>query len=517
LKEPILPPKSRLDKIIEWASPTRAAKRSRARLLTKFLDAYTGASKSRRSMKVWDYLGGDADSDILPDLPDLRKRSRDLEQNDAIASGAIKTKTTNVVGPGFSLHSRINRDVLGMSEEQADAWESKTEQEWRLFFDSKDVDITRTCDGAALTSMMYERMNVDGDSLALVPKVAVVGSPYKTRVQIVEADRLSNPDSKADTPTLAGGVEVDANGAPKTYHIAKSHPGSMVDPKLEWDHIRAFGAKTGLRNVIHLYKKKRPGQSRGVPDLHAVIEPLKMITRYSDAELMAAVVSGMFTVFIETPSGDPSLDFSNLSDETGQKASDKDYKLANGAIVGLAKGEKIHDSNPGRPNQNFDQFFQSIVKQVGMSLEIPYEILMKHFVASYSASRAAMLEFWRFVVRERKLIVDNFLKVLYEIWMHEAVAIGRISAPGFFNDPLVKKAYLGCEFRGTAKGHLDDEKEVNAAAARVKNKFSTVSQETAELTGGDWEKNHKQQVKERAAQLKDGLIVEEMTDNGIEE
>ncbi len=44
---------------------------------------------------------------------------------------------------------------------------------------------------------------------------------------------------------------------------------------------------------------ERPGQRRGVPVLAPVIEALKQLGRYTDAELVAAVVSGLFTVFVK--------------------------------------------------------------------------------------------------------------------------------------------------------------------------------------------------------------------------
>ncbi len=61
----------------------------------------------------------------------------------------------------------------------------------------------------------------------------------------------------------------------------------------------AYGKRTGRRNVLHLMCRERIDQRRGVPFLAPVIESLKQLGRYTDAELVAAVVSGMFTVFIE--------------------------------------------------------------------------------------------------------------------------------------------------------------------------------------------------------------------------
>jgi capsid protein len=62
--------------------------------------------------------------------------------------------------------------------------------------------------------------------------------------------------------------------------------------------VPAFGAKTGRRNILHLLYQERIGQRRGLPYLAPVLEALKQLGRYTDAELMAAVVAGMFTVFL---------------------------------------------------------------------------------------------------------------------------------------------------------------------------------------------------------------------------
>jgi len=239
--------------------------------------------------------------------------------------------------------------------------------------------------------------------------------------------------------------------------------------------------------------------------LQLTIEPLKQLGRYTDAELMAAVVSGMFTVFVESESGDPTFDLSDTSDETGSATTDDDYKLANGAIVGLAPGEKIHDSNPGRPNSTFDPFTMSILRQIGVALELPFEILIKHFTASYSAARAALLEAWKYFLSERQWLIDNFCREIYKVWMYEAVINGRIAAPGFLSDPMMRKAYLDSEWVGPAKGQIDELKEIKAAELRVNIGTSNLSIEAAEM-GRDWEKVHPQSVKEYNAREKDGLL-----------
>lgn len=504
-----------IDKVITYFDPVRAARRFRARMALALTGGYTGASKSRRSLSQWTPYGYDADSDILPDLAALRERSRDLIRNTPIATGAINTKVTNVVGTGLKLQSRIDRSVLKLTDEEADTWEANTEREWRLFWDSKECDAARTLNGDAITRMVYRQAKENGDVFVVLPRIQRKNFPYALKLQIVEADRICNPNYAQDTDTLAGGIEKDQYGAPIKYHILKQHPGSIRYAKsAEWQAIPAFGAGLGLRNVIHLISPTRPGQTRGVPDLAPVIEPLKQLDRYTEAELMAAVISGMFTVFIETESGNTPFDLTNMSDETGSSTSDEDYKLGNGAIISLAAGEKIHDSNPGRPNDSFDPFIMSVLRQIGVALELPFEILIKHFTASYSAARAAILEAWKHFNTERQWLSANFHQLIYEIWMYEAVSLSRIGAAGFLSDPVIRKAYLGSEWIGPAKGMIDEKKEIEAAIMRIKEGISTLAEETAQLTGGDWEKKHPQSVKEHNMRKEAGLVTVETGKRG---
>lgn len=494
-----------IDKAVGYFSPVAAVKRLKARAAIEVLNSYDGASKSRRALSAWTALGSDPDTDVLTDLPDLRNRSRDLVRNNPLASGAIKKKLTWVVGAGLRHRSTIDRAVLNLSEDQADEWEAVCEREWRLCWETKELDLARTLDGPAITRQVYLQYLENGDAFVLLPRRKRMGSVYDLCLQIIEADRVENKDMASDSDTLAGGVQKDSDGAPTAYHILKQHPGSMSGLSKEWIVYPAFGQNTGLRNVIHYYQQTRPGQSRGVPDLAAVIEPFKQLGRYTDAEIMAAVISGYFTVFIESDSPG-TFDYTNIGTEVGRSSSDTDYKLGNGAIIELAKGEKIHDTNPGRPNDSFDQFVLAIIRQIGVALQIPFEILVNHFTSSFSAARAAINEMYKFVIAERAHLSNNFLKLVYEIWMYEAVAAGRIAAPGFFSDPLVRAAYLGVKWTGPAKGQIQEQQEVEAAHLRVQYGFSTLQDETAQLTGGDWEQNHPQQVKENRKRLEDGLI-----------
>ncbi len=502
-----------LDRVVGYVNPVAGRERLRARMMMAVAGGYTGGSRTRRATSEWrTTLSATADADLLPDLPTLRDRTRDLVRNNPLAGGAINTVVTSVVGTGLMLQSEIDRDVLGLTEAAAVTWQAGAEREWRLW--CAECDLTRTQNFYELQDLVFRSALESGDVFALAPYQKRAGDAYGLKLQIIEGDRCSNPRGVQDAINFAGGVEMDNAGAPLRYHFRKLQAGASVHTAgfvgTDWDSVAAFGATTHRRQVIHLYKRLRPGQTRGEPYLAPVIEPLKQLGRYTEAEIMAAVVSGMFTVFTYTDHGqgiDPANQ-AGLGAETGASGSDKDFKLGNGAIVDLGPNERVETANPGRPNTAFDPFVQAILRQIGVRLELPFEILIKHFTASYSAARAALLEAWKFFRVRRAWLAGKFCQPIYELFLDEAIAAGRLAAPGYFADPLIRMAYAGAEWVGDGMGAIQPLQEVEAARERVDMGLTTLKTETAAYDGRDYRANHRQRVLENNARQADGLAAD---------
>lgn len=505
-----------VEKLISEFSPKWGFRRLQNKTALALANGYVGASRTRPTMRNWTPGAASADDDAVLDLPDLRARSRDLVRNAPIAGGAINTMVTNVVGTGLSLQSRIDGAVLGLDEVEADAWQAQTEREYRLWAESKDCDVTRGQDFYGLQSLAFRAALESGDVFALTPSIERKTSPYRLAIQLIEADRVCNKSMARDTAAMVAGVKLDEYGAPISYQICSRHPLSMTGAtKTEWTEVQAFGANTGRRNVIHLFERRRPGQTRGIPVLAPVIEPLKQLGRYTEAELQAAVISGSFAVFLRM---DPEA-FSDIFSEPQREsymngASGWDGSVDSstldgpGKAINLLPGEEPVPVNPGRPNSEFDPFVQAILRQIGVQLELPFEVLIKHYTASYSAARAALLDAWRFFRGRRDWLASNFCQPIYELFLEEAIATGRIRAPGFFADPMIRKAYSGSAWVGDGPGAIDPMKEVNAAKERVALGTSTIAAESILHDGGDWEPKHRQRAKENKARVRDGLSVD---------
>ncbi len=497
-----------IDRIACSVAPGYGKKRIGDRIALAMVGGFSGGKKGRKRTKNWTTGPGDADSDILPDLPAMRERSRDLIRNEPIATGACATMTTNVIGSGLRMKPSIDYEYLGLSEDEANQYEKDIKREWQLWANSTYCDVERTQNFAELQSLAFRQYFENGDSFALLPKVERKdGFPYQLAVQLIEADRICNKDNARDTETLSGGVEKDTNGTPKAYHILKRHPGSMVaGGKREWyPPISAFGNRTGRRNVIHLFRKLRPNQSRGFPELAPVIETLKQLSKLTEAELDAAVSSALITYFIKSTTGEVP-DWTQFVNEKGVAVRDvSDIDLETSSIVGLLPDEDVTFNDPNRPNGKFDPFWLSCLRQIGMALEIPYEILIKHFSSSYSASRAAMLEAWRVFNIRRKWFAARFNQVVYETFFDEMVALDRIYAPGYFADHMVRKAWTGSSWIGDPRGMINEKEEIEAAAKRIAEGVSTLEEEIEQLTGGDFDAKHRQRVREHSMRVEAGL------------
>src|SRR5262249_31805814 len=207
--------------------------------------------------------------------------------------------------------------------------------------------------------LAYHSMLESGDILCLAPMVNRPGASLQTRVQLVEADRVVNPSNAPNTVNLISGVELDPNGAPIAYHVLRSHPGDwFTSGNRAWQtqSVRAFGAATGRRNAWLLFKRQRAQQNRGVPYLATILEVLKQIERYTDQEIMAAIVGGSLTVFVKTPDGQGLAPLAALpfqANATTAATSASDIAIDYGAIVDLAPGESIETVRPVRPHPAF--------------------------------------------------------------------------------------------------------------------------------------------------------------------
>ena len=431
-----------------------------------------GASPTLNSMVGWLVNGGAAEDDIDLHGSLLRQRARDLYAGGGLARSGPAALTTSVVGWGIQPKPKIDGQLLGMTDAECDEWERNTLREFRLWAENPMCDAERSKDFYTMQQLAFRSELMSGDVFVLFGMKANARTPYQTVIRILEADRISTPDTDGDSEStetegggrIVDGVEINSEGEVIRYHVANRHPLlENATQTLSWQAIDVFGKETGSPNILHIMTHERPEQRRGIPFCAAQIEQIKQLDRYITSELAANVVSSMLTAFI-------------VSSEDDGKA-----------------------INPIRSNSAFESFISTLETIIGASMEIPKEVLTKKYESNYTAARGALLDFWRTVRVYRTAFNNSFNQPIYEQWLSEAVALGRIDAPGFFDDPAVRQAWCGCIWMGASMGHVDPLKEVNAAQKRIQLNISTEEQEASEYNGNDWNANVRQRRKEISA------------------
>lgn len=512
-----------IDRTLAWLFPERALKRELARARLNFLHRFTnsgyshsGASLRKKSMQGWEHDSRTPTEDIGFNLRVLRERSRSLYMNGGLATSAIHKNKSNVLGSGLELKCQLNYRQLGLTPEQAKEWEDRTEFEFKLWAES-EIDSTGLNDFYDVQRIMLQGWLLNGDALAVVKYADEPEgmNPYRLRLHLIEADRLCNPTSLVNNGfnlnigyaandyvelsngnKILNGVETDPSGRVVAYWISNRHPNSLLPSRepLQWARVEATNPFNGLPNVIFIIDPERAEQYRGVPYLSPVIEQLKQISRYTEAEIAAAIVNSFFTAFITTegptndiPYGDSISEDEQLSLTPEERLAS--YEMGPGTINVLGPNENVTFGDPKHPVAGFEAFTKAMAQLVGAALDMPYEMLLGVFNSSYSASRAALLQAWRPFRDRRDWFAYGFCQKVYEMWLFEAVATGRIKAPGFFTDPRRRKLWSQAIWIGPSPGQIDPVKEVQAAALRIQHRFSTHERETMELTGMDYDSN----------------------------
>ena len=484
----------------------------------------SGASRTKRSTKGLTGISGSPQQDIDLNNYTLRQRGRLMYMGNPVAASAVNTHRTNTIGVGLVPNPRPDLAYLGLSEERAIEWVRTTKREFALWADKKRAcDATGTNNFYELQQMLLSSWLTSGDVFVLVKQKNVPGYPYSLRLMAVEADRCATPIGNAALPSahittgknpnngnlIYDGVEVDDDGMPVAYHFRNHHPLDYTFADTKWIRVEAEGKNTGLPHVLHIMTANRPEQYRGVSFLAPVIIPLLQLGRFTEAELAAAVVNAFFTVYVSSDTDDNPLNEAYGDDQEEISGSDNEYEMGPGQVNFLKPGESVTPIKAEHPSGSFPQFADAICTQVGAALEIPREVLLKQFTASYSASRGALLEAWKSFKTYRQWFVNDFCNPVYELWMTEAVANGRVKAPGFFSDPATKAAWLGVQWIGPSQGMLEPIKEINSEILACQHGFSTHEDSALRINGSDFSANVERLAQEEAILSKYGQAEEE--------
>lgn len=502
---------------------------------------YDAADSFSDQMANWQPALWSADNEINIYRDRIVSRMRDLARNDGWASGTITRVLDNAIGanyrPIFKPDYRMLRLITGnkaFDATWADEYGKVIEAHWRSWANDpgRYCDVERKQTVSQMLRLGFRHKLLDGDALLVLQyrtdRLGPGRGQYATTLQIVDPDRLSNPQQNFDMPNVRGGVEIDADGAPVAYHIREAHIGDWWSgaKTMTWQRIPRE-TSWGRPIVIHDFDMERGAQHRGMGILAPIVQRLKMLIKYDESELEAAILNAIFGAYIESPY-DAQMVSSALGDTGGgfgdgeelsayqtqrtEYYQDKRLNLQNGArIPHLFPNEKIVTLSAARPTSNFDGFESAVLRNIAAATGLSTQQVTQDWSdVNYSSARAAMLEAWKTLTRRRDDYATGTAQPVASAFVEEIHSIESLPLPAGAPDFLdAKAAYCRARWMGPGRGWIDPVAEKKGSILGMNAGLSTLEMEAAENAGEDWEEMLDQRAREIDAFKERGIPLPE--------
>lgn len=476
------------------------------------------------------YPGGLGNFDSITDIDynTLRRFSYNLFTKNRYAKGLVQRLVTNVIHRGLGLESDPNAKILGLDDDFLNAWTDDVETKFELWGSSKEaVSWNAQSDFPSIQEDVYRTALLSGDVLVVLRQHEKTKLPV---IQLLDGSYLHTPldaSKKEKNNEIRRGVEIDSNGRHIAFYI-KDFKDKSGQKSIR---ILAKGKNTGRRIAWLVYSSKiRLDDVRGIPLLAIIIQAIRELDRYSDAEQRAAVLNAILAFSIERDSdGMKSAGFNryaakkdnidiNQGETTEPKQAQINQYLPGVILENLEKGEKLASFSAARPNVNYRAFEEAMMASFAWVSEMPPNIFRLAFSSNYSASTGEVNEFKLFLDKERSRLATGFHKMFYPEWLLDMVLNDQIIAPGFLeawrSDNFFEyQAWIVSQWFGAIKPSMRFNQDIKGYRDAVEAAFITRGYATRALFGVRpetvWrrlEKENAQYVKAMQPLIDAGLI-----------
>jgi len=339
-----------VDSLVGIVSPRAAYRRKQYRFAYEALDSHR--TRTKRSG-----LGGTGDSHLTEtNLYNLREIHRELMRNNPIVKGLLRMETDQLIGEGPIIQSKT--DDKG--------WNDASETLWAEEMVEKPCDLTGRLNVNECIKNSFFAYRRDGDSAVIF---------LDDKLQLIEGDQIGTPfgrKKETDLFKVVNGIAFDNNGPLIGYYIGQ--------PSL-YGYIKPEDYKKYLAEQVHfIFDPERSSQSRGEPALTSSIKYIDHLTKYVDAELVAAVVNACFVMFISRREPKLPTPYTKGISSTGYDTDNNRLeKLEPGSILYGEEGEDAKGIGNVRPGEVFDPFVNKMLAFIGRPLCIPLMLITLDF------------------------------------------------------------------------------------------------------------------------------------------
>lgn len=498
-----------LDRAIGFVSPTAGLRRAHAR---KVLRSYQGAEANRLTNHKKP-KNQSADSELFgPYGADAaRAWARALVRDNAYAWNVVDTIVSNVIGDGITAQSTYETPE-GEDVEDVNDVRDKVFADW-----CEVADINGQLTFAEIQILAQREIVEAGEVLIRLIKTkgkesGGISRPVPLALELIEADRLSTEHDTFMARTKSGssdnrvvrGIELDDKGKPVAYWIYPEHPNSpYITRSTAPERIPAA-------EILHLYRKDRVGQTRGVTWFAPSMSWIRDLGVYVDNEIQASAVASCFGVAIKTDSPAGSLMAPDGEDSTDDNGNTLDY-LEPAMITRLRPGESIESINPGRPNSASEPWINLMLRGICAGTGTNYEAIAKDFSqTSYSSSRTSKLEDRPRYKRSQNYMVCHLCLPVWDEFCNAAARVdgGLDGFPSHTELLEDRRTAAPVEWQLPGQAWVDPESEQNAAESSL-NSFTDTAQNVLGARGLSYRSVYYQAAKERKLRLKLGLLLPE--------
>ena len=430
----------------------------------------------------------------------LVRRVLDLERNDPAMIALSRTLTDHVVSTGIQTAADAT-----VGDEWDEEFNFASDDEWEDYAE-QEVDFRGELAWADMQRQLFREMLDTGEALLLRCRRNDPERMIPLCYQTLEAEQLDS--SKDQLPgkkqnAIKRGVELDRHQRPVAYWLFDVHPGDT-------HAVGNFSRRVLADRVIHVKLPGRPSQTRGMSLYSSITQTAKDLDNYLGAELTAANIAALFTLVHKTEHPGRGIGFmgdGSTSDTADQYGNPK-VKLGRGIVSQIGKNDELEAIEAKRPNRDARVFTDLMLMLMGMGGNVSRQRLTRDYTkTSYVAARATHLDD-KAAFRPLQLFVGRQLCLrVRRDWTAEMIAMHRLGGVSAGMLKAARRRWLRLKLMTPGWEQIDEEKETDAAIARVGAGMSTLEEECAR-TNKYWRRVLLQRKREEAFAAKLGVEID---------
>ena len=448
-----------------------------------------------------------------------RMNAREIMNDVPQARAIVERFSDSVVDIGIQVEPTPDADILGINPEAAETWGEDVRKRFDIWAKSKKSHRARQVTFYQAQRMYELFQQRDNDIFVRLYYANERDVSNPLQFGFIDPNQLRGYayTNNYNAYVQSDGITRDSKGREISFKIWIQDPTEGANKgKLKDVNIPARGAKSGRIFMLHGFAPEYAGQGRGYSRLGHAIQDFENITDFTSSQIKKAINQSSIMGWVQ-PSGDnpasnplqdlpagPQQVTDTGEDFTVSPQEALDFcpipEAANRVpgsmlIANLQEGEKLEAFPETSPSESFEAFIDAFTGYLSSSMGIPLEVVLMKFNQNYSASRAALILFWRVANIWRQEMDADFIAPVYEMWLSEEIASGRIQAPGW-SDPLLRDAWTSHGLIAAPMPNIDPMKTQKADEGYVAMGATTLDRVARELNGSSGKANRQKITRE---------------------